>query len=170
MRRGRGRRRRREARELLQEPAPPADDDAPSVAAPGRFPLDVTKLTSNGEGWFDIGGNMLETAWPVAGLRASATKDVCDMSAGAPDPGDPTYCERVLTYAGPDGTPVQETRRGFKRFAGDLPLVMTIGYSFETHARYADPYFRTGDEPAITGYPASFQYGKSGGRCARPAR
>jgi hypothetical protein len=142
-----------------------SDDDTPTIGAPGRFPLDMTAVKSeNGEGWLDIAGNMLESAWPVTGLKPTTYKDVCDMTVGV-GPGDPSYCERVLA----PGTPLQETRSGVKRFAGTPPTIMGVGYSFEGHARSGDAYLRTGNEAGTGGYPVTFQYGKVSGRCARPA-
>jgi hypothetical protein len=40
-----------------------ADDATPVFAAPGRYPLDVTAIQSaNGEGWVDVGGNLMDAA------------------------------------------------------------------------------------------------------------
>lgn len=152
-----------------QPAATSADDDTPTIAAPGRFPKDITEIRSqNGEGWMDVGGNMLESAWPVTGLKPNPRQDVCDMTVGA-SKDDPGYCSRNLSYKQPDGTPVTETREGVKRFSGVLPLVLDVGYSFEVHERQGDAYFRSGDESTVSGYPVTFQYGKLSGRCARPA-
>lgn len=138
----------------------PANDDAPAVAAPGRFKLDVTAITSaSGEGWFDVGGNMMDAAWTNGGANPGAgqTTDVCDSSATA-GPGE-TACVRA-------GTP------GVLRYAGQLPHIALVGYSFEAHARRSERYLRdAADNEALIVAgdlkPVHFQYGKVGGRCAR---
>lgn len=139
----------------------PANDDTPAMGAPGRFVADVTETTSaGGSGWFDIGGNLMEAAWPV-GTIPRPTRDVCDQSA-SPGPGE-TACSR--------GT----GRNGVRRYTGQLPHIALVGYSFEGHARRAEAYLSSasGDESLIASgdaKPVTFQYGKVGGRCARPAR
>jgi len=141
-------------------PHDPANDDTPAIAAPGRFPLDVTAITSaGGLGWYDVGGNILESAWLTGALRSGSTRDVCDVSA-APGPGE-TACER-------------RSIGGTRRFAGDLPHMLLVGYSFEGHAQRGERFLssESGDEdliPAGDLRPVTFQYGKVGGRCARPA-
>jgi hypothetical protein len=48
--------------------------------------------------------------------------------------------------------------------------VALIGASFEVHIGYGEKYFAAAadDETNLgTGFPAHFQYGKLGGRCAR---
>jgi hypothetical protein len=137
----------------------PGEDDTPAIAAPGRFPLDVTLITSaSGEGWFDVGGNLMEAAWPIdPATGLGVVSDVCDVSATA-GAGD-TACVRR-------GNP------GVRRYAGALPSVALVGYSFEGHARRSEAYLANlamnealiaaGDLKAVT-----FQYGKVGGRCAR---
>lgn len=136
-----------------------ADDQTPQIAAPGRFPLDVTAITSaNGNGWYDIAGNLLEAAWPVGTVvpGGAQTTDVCDVSAVA-GAGD-TACSRL-------------GRSGVRRYAGQLPHIALIGYSFEGHARRSENYLSGTDaENKITAgdlKPVTFQYGKVGGRCAR---
>ncbi len=147
----------------------PADDDAPAIWAPGRFPSDVTKARSASlEGWFDIGGSLMEAAWPNGTGAAwpggantggpNAVKDVCDASASSGG----TACTRAATG-----------RSGIRRFTGSLPHVALVGYSFEGHARRSEAYLSStdGDEtkiPAGDLKPITFQYGKVGGRCARP--
>ena len=138
----------------------PADDDSAAIGAPGRFPLDVTKATSDGgEGWFDIGGNMMEAAWPVGAVNTGAnpTKDVCDVTTTTGG----TACSRL-------------GRNGIRRYTGNLPHIALVGYSFEGHARRSEAYLAStdGDESRIAAgdlKPVTFQYGKVGGRCARPA-
>jgi hypothetical protein len=135
-------------------------DDTPSIGAPGRFPDDVTAARSeSGEAWYDVGGNMMEAAWPNTALDAGAQQinDVCDTSAG-PTPGN--TCTRV------DG------RQGTRRFTGPLPNVALVGYSFEGHLRRSEAYLSSTTEDEgklIPGdiKPVTFQYGKVGGRCAR---
>lgn len=140
----------------------PADDDSPAIGAPGRFPLDVTAIVSaSGDGWYDVGGNLMESAWPndqtVLNLGPNPVTDVCDQTA-SPGPGD-TPCTR------PNGN-------GTLRYAGPLPHIALVGYSFEAHARRSEAYLAsaTGAESTIPRgdlKPVTFQYGKVGGRCAR---
>ncbi len=137
----------------------PHEDDTPAIAAPGRFALDTTlKTSASGEGWYDVGGNLMEAAWPIdPATGLGIVSDVCDVS-GTPGPGD-TACTRR-------GNP------GVLRWSGALPSVALVGYSFEGHARRSEAYLANvamneaviaaGDLKAVT-----FQYGKVGGRCAR---
>lgn len=138
----------------------PSADDTPVIGAPGRFSKDVTAATSaDGAGWFDVGGNLMEIAWPVGTLAAgpSPIKDVCDTTA----------------TAGPGETPcTRQGKSGVRRYAGDLEVVALVGYSFEGHMRRSEAYLAsaTGDESLIGPgdvKPVTFQYGKVGGRCAR---
>jgi hypothetical protein len=132
------------------------------TSAPGRFALDVTATTSaSGEGWYDVGGNMMDAAWTNgdANPGTGQVKDVCDATSTA-GPGD-TACVRA-------GTP------GVLRYAGTLPHIALVGFSFEVHERRSERYLRNvADNEALiaTGdlKPVHFQYGKVGGRCARPA-
>lgn len=139
----------------------PSDDDSAAIGAPGRFPLDITKAVSaNGEGWFDIGGNMMEAAWPETeslNLGPKPVKDVCDVSAQTGG----TACTRL-------------SRAGVQRYTGDLPHVALVGYSFEGHYRRSEAYLAStdGDEAKLIPQdlkPVTFQYGKLTGRCARPS-
>jgi hypothetical protein len=136
-----------------------ADDQSPEIGSPGRFPLDVTHAKSaNGEGWFDIGGNLMEAAWPVGVVNpgGSAPLDVCDTSA---------------TAAGGDVACVRRGKAGVRRWAGLPPQVALVGYSFEGHARRTEAYVsaQVAENKIATGdlKPVHFQYGKIGGRCAR---
>jgi hypothetical protein len=66
-------------------------------------------------------------------------------------------------------------RPGTLRFKGALPHVALVGYSFEGHSRRSEAYLKnpTPDDTKLAASdlkPATFQYGKVGGRCARPAR
>ena len=141
--------------------AKPSDDDSPEIGAPGRFPKDVTKAVSpDGGGWFDIGGNLMELAWPNTSL-VPGTKDFCDTSAGAG--GGATACNRNQP-----GDP----RPGTLRYKGATPPTVLVGYSFEVHAHRSEKYLSaaTDDETLIASgdvKPAHFQYGKIGGRCVR---
>lgn len=137
-----------------------SDDDSPAVGAPGRFPMDVTAIRSaNGEGWFDIGGNMMDMAWPVGAVRAGSISDVCDTANGTPGAGE-TGCTR-------QGKP------GVLRFSGQLlPQIALVGYSFEAHQRRSEAYLSavaSNEMNIATGdlKPITFQYGKVGGRCSR---
>lgn len=132
-----------------------SNDDAPAVGAPGRFVRDVTAIKSpTGEAWFDVGGNLMEAAWPTNALALGATpiEDVCDSFSGGGG-----SCARA----------------GVRRYAGPLKHVALVGYSFEIHSRRSEAYLAgvVADESAIVpadAKPVSFQYGKVGGRCARP--
>jgi hypothetical protein len=136
----------------------PADDDAPAIGAPGRFPMDATKATSaNGEAWFDVGGNLMEAAWPNGAVTpgAGALTDVCDTTT---------------TVGGPACT--RTSHPGVRRYAGALPHIALVGYSWEGHSRRSEPYLSSTDDdetkiPPGDLKPITFQYGKVGGRCVR---
>ncbi len=140
----------------------PADDDTPAIAAPGRFPLDVTAIKSaGGDGWYDIGGNLMEAAWPTSqgaiNPGASQVTDVCDVTAG------PGFGESPCVRRG---------NNGVLRYAGALPHVALVGSSFEGHSRRSERYLSAtaANEGLIAAgdlKPATFQYGKVGARCAR---
>lgn len=140
-----------------------ADDETPYISAPGRFPLDVTKARSkSGEGWYDIGGDMLEAAWPNTDVDPGPVHitDVCDTTT---------------TTGGPTCTRSATGQSGVKRFSGELPQIALIGYSFEGHQRRSEAYLSSadGNESRLIPndlHPATFQYGKLGGRCARPVK
>jgi hypothetical protein len=155
----------------------PAVDDAPQIGAPGRFPKDVTKATSpdGNVGWYDVGGNLLEAAWPKVQSAlypvapATTTQDYCD-TANPYDDTTPAAMRCSRDFPATADNPA-ETRPGTLRFKGQPPVVALIGASFEVHFGYSEPYFAnaTDDETKIKGYavPLHFQYGKVGGRCAR---
>lgn len=140
----------------------PADDDTPAIAAPGRFALDVTAITSaSGEGWYDVGGNMMEAAWPTSQAAinpgGAQVTDVCDVTAG------PGFGEQPCARRG---------NNGVLRYGGLLPHVALVGSSFEAHSRRSERYLSatTSNEALIAAgdlKPATFQYGKVGARCAR---
>jgi hypothetical protein len=102
----------------------------------------------------------MEAAWPQTdnlNIGTNATKDVCDVSAQTGGPA----CTRL-------------SRPGVRRLTGDLPYIALVGYSFEGHYRRSEAYLASvdGDEAKLGASdvkPATFQYGKLGGRCARPA-
>lgn len=141
-----------------------ADDDSPAIGAPGRFPMDITATVASGAdavGWYDVGGNMMESAWPnnpaALNLGPNPVADVCDQTA-APGAGE-TACTR------PNGN-------GVVRYTGPLPHIALVGYSFEAHSRRSEAYLASADgaESRIARgdlKPVTFQYGKVGGRCAR---
>ncbi len=134
-----------------------ANDASGLISAPGRFPYDVTAVTSaNGEGWMDIGGLSLESGWvpEPPGAPAGAIADICDVSA-RPGPGE-TGCVRQGT-------------NGVLRHEGELPHLPLVGYSWEGHARYNEAYLAGNAALPANWKPVTFQYGKTGGRCARLA-
>jgi formylglycine-generating enzyme required for sulfatase activity len=118
---------------------------SPWIASPGRFQTDVTRLKSgNGEGWYDMLGNLGE----YTGDFSSPSLDFCDFSV-APAAGA-TTCTRSLKPAGSVGT----------LYTG-IPRSGVIGRSWEGHN-----YGRG----TTGGFQVTFQYGKFGGRCVRPAQ
>ena len=140
----------------------PANDDSPAIGAPGRFVRDVTAITSaSGEGWLDVGGSLMEAAWPNGAVDPGANpiKDVCDASASPA--GGEVACSR--------------SGGGVRRYQGNLQFIALVGYSFEGHSRRSEAYLAApADDPSLLKAgdlkPVSFQYGKVGGRCARPSR
>jgi formylglycine-generating enzyme required for sulfatase activity len=120
-------------------------DQSPLIAGPGRFPMDATARTSaNGQRWYDLYGNVAEYTGDFQG----ASQEFCDFS-GAPAAGA-TTCTRSLKPAGSIGT----------RYTG-LPTTGIIGSSWEGH--------QYGRGQAVA-FAVTFQYGKFGGRCVRPAQ
>lgn len=133
------------------------DDDTPVTSAPGRFVADVTaNVSANGEGWHDVGGNMMDMAWPSMAVNpgASQIRNFCDTTS-TPAAGD-TACTR-------------QGKQGVERFTGNLPHVALVGYSFEGHNRRSEAYLAGNNANIAAGdlKPVTFQYGKVGGRCAR---
>lgn len=131
------------------------NDMTPLVPAPGRFPLDVTRLRSaNGEGWYDVGGLDLEPGWVDSPptTPSGAVYGFCDTTS-APEPGE-TACSRGSSS-------------GTLRYDGPLPHLPVVGYSWEGHARLNESYL-AGRASTPNGYrPVTFQFGKTSGRCAR---
>jgi len=125
------------------------NDTSPLIGAPGRFQQDVTMAKGEGEGWFDLFGNLGEYTGDFTAPGASPVLSTfCDMSA-APMAGKPT-CTRAQR-PGQTGT----------LYSG-VPQVGMVGSSWEGHQ-----YTKT-NWPA-SGLPSTFQYGKFGARCVRPA-
>jgi formylglycine-generating enzyme required for sulfatase activity len=119
-----------------------ARDIAGRFAAPGRFPLDLSTNKVNGEGWYDLYGNLAE----YTGDFSASGNTFCDYSAG-PAQGGPA-CSRAN----------QNGQQGTLRLS-NVPRSGIVGVSFEGHQ-----YGRG----TTSGFAATFQYGKFGGRCVRP--
>jgi len=119
-------------------------DLSPWIAGPGRFQTDRSLLTSNGESWYDLMGNLGE----YTGDFSNPTSEFCDFSA-APAAGA-TTCTRSNKPAGSIGT----------RYTG-IPIAGVIGRSWEGHN-----YGRG----TTSAFQVTFQYGKFGGRCVRAAQ
>lgn len=121
-------------------------DLSPFIAAPGRFATDATSAKRNGESWQDLFANLAEYTGDVT---ARADQDFCDFS-GAPAPGATT-----CTRARKEGTGT--------RYLG-IPFVGLVGRSWEGHQ-----YEQATAPGVVNAIWATFQYGKFGARCARPA-
>ena len=124
-----------------------ARDNEPLIAAPGRFIGDASAPNAAGERWMDIYGNLAEY---VGEFTPSAGNTFCDVSSSN-EPGRPGCTRNV------PGTPPTTSIVGSLFTA--IPSSRLIGYSWEGH-----PYPRNNAERL----PVTFQYGKFGGRCARP--
>jgi hypothetical protein len=122
---------------------PQAPDLSIWYAAPGRFPLDVSVNRSvvDDDRWMDLGGNLGE----YTGDFTASGSDFCDYSA-APLPGA-TTCTRSNKVG--SGT----------RYT-NIPVSRIVGRTWEGHNYGAGQ----------GGFPVTFQYGKFGGRCTRPAQ
>ncbi|MDB4943066.1 MAG: hypothetical protein JWP97_2600 [Labilithrix sp.] len=118
-------------------------DNEPLIGAPGRFLGDATVKKSGGESWMDLWANLAEY---TGDFTASASRTWCDYSAGV-NAGDPT-CTRS-GHAGNLGTKYT-----------NIPAAGIIGNSWEGH-EYG---YGSGNAFEVT-----FQYGKFGARCVRPA-
>jgi hypothetical protein len=114
-------------------------DNEPLIAAPGRLTGDATARKSNGESWMDLYANMVE----YTGDFSASSTDWCDFSTD----GGAGGCSRSLHA----GNGVHYT---------NIPTTRLVGASWEGHV-----YGRSGSST----WPATGQYGKFGGRCARPA-
>jgi hypothetical protein len=133
-------------------------DNEPLIAAPGRFPKDVTAIKSgNGQGWYDVFANLGEYTGDFAAQTATATNPTpnvelatfCDRSSD-PQPGAST-CTRKSPE---DNTTATGT------LYSNIPQIGIVGSTWEGH-QYG-PF-------SNNVLPATFQYGKFGGRCVRPA-
>jgi hypothetical protein len=127
-------------------------DNEPLIAAPGRFQTDVTATKSSGESWYDMFANLAEYTADFATNPDATLATFCDLSA-APAAGA-TTCTR--TDPGPPST----TKGPGTKYTG-IPQVGMIGQTWEGHQ-----YGKTTPKSNI---PATFQYGKFGARCVRPA-
>jgi hypothetical protein len=126
-------------------------DNEPLIGAPGRFPNDASAKKSGGEQWFDLFANLLEATGDFAPNANPLWTTFCDLSA-EPAPGA-TTCTRTQPGSPP------KTKGPGTRYTG-IPQVGMMGRSWEGHM--------IGKSKTST-LPATFQYGKVGGRCARPA-
>jgi hypothetical protein len=124
-------------------------DNEPLIASPGRMQTDATALTSNGESWYDIFANLAEYTGDFAPNPNSTLATFCDLSAG-PIAGQPT-CTRT------DGG----VTKGPGTLHTGIPQIGMVGNSWEGHQ-----YFKKSKASSL---PATFQYGKFGARCVRPA-
>jgi len=115
-------------------------DNESLIAAPGRMVDDASAKQANGESWMDLFANMVEYTGDFTGTGS----DFCDFS-GAPAPGAAT-----CTRSGKDGTGTHYT---------GIPSTTAIGRSWEGHQYEGGASFQV-----------TFQYGKFGARCARPAQ
>jgi hypothetical protein len=117
-------------------------DNSPLIAAPGRIAGDATLAQSEGSSWMDVFANLAE----YTGDFSASSNDWCDMSV---DPGvGAVTCTRG-NRPGQIGIRWQ-----------NIPKSGIIGRSWEGH-----DYGRG----STSGYASTFQYGKFGARCVRPA-
>lgn len=123
-----------------------AKDNSPLIAAPGRLVKDATLAKSAGESWYDVMANLVELTGDWSTNPDGLLGTFCDMSA-PPVAGKPT-CTRGLR-PGEVGT-----------LYGGIPQVGAVGWTWEGH-QYGKNVNST--------ISATFQYGKFGARCARPA-
>ncbi|MBS2012324.1 MAG: hypothetical protein JST00_05535 [Deltaproteobacteria bacterium] len=119
-------------------------DNEPLIAAPGRITTDASANKGDGESWQDLYANLAEY---TGDLNTAANLEWCDFSA-APA-GGATTCARTKP-GNITGT----------RYTG-IPRTGIIGVSWEGHQ------YNRGSPTG--GFQATFQYGKFGGRCVRPA-
>ena len=135
-------------------------DSEPLIAAPGRFPKDLTKVKSaNGQGWYDVFANMGEYTGDFAPAAdpTSVLATFCDRS-GEPAAGAAT-CNRTV--------PEDNNAVVTGTLHSNIPQVGVVGSTWEGH-QYGPPS-GTPDAPAKSATPITFQYGKFGARCVRPA-
>ncbi|MBX3190634.1 MAG: hypothetical protein KF819_26775 [Labilithrix sp.] len=122
-------------------------DNSPLIGAPGRFVQDATLVKSNGESWYDVWANLAEYTGDFATNPNALHSTFCDMSA-PPVGGMPT-CTRA-NRPGQTGT-----------LSTGIPQIGLVGQSWEGH--------QYGRGTAASQTAATFQYGKFGARCVRPA-
>jgi hypothetical protein len=127
-------------------------DNEPLIAAPGRFPLDASVIKSGGESWYDLYANLAEYTADFATNPNASLNTFCDFSA-APVAGQPTC---MGTDPGPPSTP-----KGPGTLHSNIPQIGMLGHTWEGH--------RYGNTSKASQLPATFQYGKFGARCVRPA-
>jgi len=118
-----------------------AKDNEPLIAAPGRITGDASALKGDGESWMDLYANLAE----YTGDYTASTNDWCDHSTNGAAAAN--SCKR-------------NGHANFGvRYTG-IPRVGIIGQTWEGHE-----YNKGG----TNSFQATFQYGKFGGRCVRPA-
>ena len=121
-----------------------AKDNEPLIAAPGRFQMDASALKSGGESWHDLYANLAEYTADFAVNPNALLSTFCDTSAGA---GNST-CTR-------------NGGKGAGTLYSNVPQVGMIGQTWEGH--------QYGKANRASNLGATFQYGKFGARCIRPA-
>ncbi|HEY8074635.1 MAG TPA: hypothetical protein VIF62_11000 [Labilithrix sp.] len=126
-------------------------DNEPLIAAPGRFVGDITVATGDGDKWHDVFANLAEYTG--------------DFSSD-PNPVLSTFCDYSDGSGGANGCPGRSDGQGHAKTLGTLytgiPQVGMVGSTWEGHQ-----YFNT--SKASSTINATFQYGKFGARCVRPA-
>ncbi len=126
------------------------------ISAPGRFPLDITtKRAANGQGWMDLGANMME----ISAIQAGGSDRFCDYSV-TNGPGD------VVNPAACTFTANGQTTYGVLRKANGVQTAYWAGGSWEGHTHF--DHNNPGFGFRSYGFGAQTQYGKLGARCARP--
>lgn len=133
-------------------------DNEPLIAAPGRFPKDVSALKSaNGQGWYDLFANLGEYTGDFAAQAATASNPT-------PNPELATFCDRSSDPLPGATTCTRQVPEDKSTATGTLfssiPQVGMVGSTWEGH-QYG-PY-------SANALPVTFQYGKFGARCVRPA-
>jgi hypothetical protein len=127
------------------------------IAAPGRFPLDLTALrTADDEGWHDVGANLMEMTEGEPG-----TGTFCDFGPRAA--GEVTSASCV--YNVPGGG----TENGVLRVASGMGKSVWQGGSYEGHGSFeveAVVPFRREWYKGTNQFTLPTQYGKTGFRCA----
>ena len=134
-----------------------ANDTMGYIAAPGRFPLDLTTLrTAANEGWVDVGANLMEMT-----EAEPANNIFCDYSVQGPGEVTSTSC----AYTEPSTGVVQY---GVLRVTTGLGRSVWEGGSWEGHGSFqtasAVPFKREWYLGANQ-FSLATQYGKTGFRC-----